>query len=190
LSHIRMSHVTHMNASCHTYEWFMSHIWMSHVTHTNESCHTYERVMSYVWMSHVPHMTKTTLTINKFIVWYTRSMRGYTHTSWHKHHQPPSRPTQEIMYVHFLVNRFEESILLIVQYKYLKSGPKDFIRKDLILRTRLCENGFVSQHCWVVDFHLINRMRRKCFVQKVSAPKGHLPQSVNLRSTVIFKVET
>ena len=27
-----MSHVTHMNESCHT--------WMSHVTHMNESCHT------------------------------------------------------------------------------------------------------------------------------------------------------
>jgi len=35
-----MSHVTHMNESCHTYEWVMSHIWMSHVTHMNESCHT------------------------------------------------------------------------------------------------------------------------------------------------------
>ena len=32
--------------SCHTYEWVMSHIWMSHVTHLNESCHTYECVMS------------------------------------------------------------------------------------------------------------------------------------------------
>ena len=30
------------NESCHTYEWVMSHVWMSHVTHMNESCHTYE----------------------------------------------------------------------------------------------------------------------------------------------------
>jgi len=29
----------------------MSHIWMSHVTHINESCHTYEWVMSHIWMS-------------------------------------------------------------------------------------------------------------------------------------------
>jgi len=48
-----MSHVTHMNESCHTYEWVMSHIWMSHVTHMNESCHTYEWVMSPMWMSYV-----------------------------------------------------------------------------------------------------------------------------------------
>jgi len=31
------------------FEWVMSHIWMSHVTHMNESCHT--------WMSHVTHMS-------------------------------------------------------------------------------------------------------------------------------------
>jgi len=42
------------------YEWVMSHIWMSHVTHMNgschESCHTCEWVMSHMWMSHVTHM--------------------------------------------------------------------------------------------------------------------------------------
>jgi len=45
--------------SCHTYEWVMSHIRMSHVTHMNESCHTYERVMSHIWMSHVTHMNES-----------------------------------------------------------------------------------------------------------------------------------
>jgi len=40
MSHTWMSHVTHMNESCHTHEWVMSHTWMSHVTHMNESCHT------------------------------------------------------------------------------------------------------------------------------------------------------
>jgi len=63
MSHIWMSHVTHMNESCHTHEWVMSHIWMSHVTHIwmshvihmNESCHTYEWVMSHIWMSRVTH---------------------------------------------------------------------------------------------------------------------------------------
>jgi len=47
--------VTHVNDSCHTYEWVMSHMWMSHVTHVNESCHTYEWVMSHIWISHVTH---------------------------------------------------------------------------------------------------------------------------------------
>jgi len=67
MSHIWMSHVTHMNESCRTYEWVMSHIWMSHVahicmshvTHMNESCHSYGRVMSHIWMSHVAHMNES-----------------------------------------------------------------------------------------------------------------------------------
>ena len=45
-----MSHVTHMNESCHTYEWVMSHTWMSHVTHMNETQHTSEWVMLHIWM--------------------------------------------------------------------------------------------------------------------------------------------
>jgi len=40
MSHIWMSHVTHMNGSRRTYRWVMSHIWMSHVTRMNESCRT------------------------------------------------------------------------------------------------------------------------------------------------------
>jgi hypothetical protein len=56
LSHVSMSHVTHMNGSCLTYEWVMSHIWTSHVSHMNASCHTYEWVMSHISMRHVSHM--------------------------------------------------------------------------------------------------------------------------------------
>ena len=72
MSHIWMSHVTHinelshvshMNESCHTHEWLtshyeggMSHIWMRHLSHMNESCHMYEWLMSHIWMSHVTHM--------------------------------------------------------------------------------------------------------------------------------------
>ena len=79
LSHIWMRQVTHMNESCHTYQWVMSHTWMSHarksrkwghtcmshVTHMYESCHTHVWVMSHtcmshgqhasIWMSHVQH---------------------------------------------------------------------------------------------------------------------------------------
>ena len=50
MSHIWMSHVTHMNESCHTHEWVVSHTWMSRATHMNESCHTHEYVMSETGM--------------------------------------------------------------------------------------------------------------------------------------------
>ena len=56
MSHIWVSHVSHTNESCHTYEWVMSHIRMSHVTHMHESCHTYAWVMSHIWMGHVAYM--------------------------------------------------------------------------------------------------------------------------------------
>jgi len=72
-----MSHVTHINASCHTCQcvvahirqgicgWYaegvlelhvMAHIRMSHVTHMNESCHTYGWVMSHISMRRGTHI--------------------------------------------------------------------------------------------------------------------------------------
>jgi len=54
-----MSHGTHTNESCHTYEWVMPHLWMSHGTHTNESCHTHKWVMPHIWMSHATHMNES-----------------------------------------------------------------------------------------------------------------------------------
>jgi len=38
---IHMNHVDYAACAFCTYECVMSHIWMSHVTHVNESCHTY-----------------------------------------------------------------------------------------------------------------------------------------------------
>jgi len=40
------------------------------------------------------------------------------------------RPTQSIMYIPFQVNIFQKSILLIVQYKYVKSFSEDSILKN------------------------------------------------------------
>jgi len=52
---ICMSHVTYIEASCHTYEWVMSRIWMIHVTHMNASCHTCIRDSKILWMSRIAH---------------------------------------------------------------------------------------------------------------------------------------
>jgi len=49
MSHIWMSHVIHMNESCHTYEWVMPHI--------NESCHIWMVHATYEWV--VPHMNES-----------------------------------------------------------------------------------------------------------------------------------
>jgi len=59
MSHIWMSHATHMNESCHTNVWVMSNIWMSHATHMNESCRTYEWVMPRTWIHHITNILRT-----------------------------------------------------------------------------------------------------------------------------------
>ena len=85
MAHVNESwhHVTHMNESCHTYEWVMSHKWVSHVTHTNESCHTYEWVMShtYKWvMSHI-WVSHVTWEINMSHIWMSHVTP--MNESWH-----------------------------------------------------------------------------------------------------------
>ena len=71
------------------------------------------------------------------------------------------RPTQSVMYVPLQANRFAESVLLIVQYRYLKSCSGDFILQNLILCTRSCVIGFITQSGWVVHFHLTESVRWK-----------------------------
>ena len=45
-----------MNESCHTYEWVMSHIWMSHGTHMNDGpCATHRNALHYA-ATHVHHI--------------------------------------------------------------------------------------------------------------------------------------
>jgi len=78
-----------------------------------------------------------------------------------------SRPTQSIMYVPLQVNRSQKSILLIVQYKYLKSCSRDFILKNLILRTRSCGIGFITQSSWGFHFHQTTVVSWKCFVPQL-----------------------
>jgi len=69
-----------------------------------------------------------------------------------------------MMYVPLPVNRFQKSVLLIVQYTYLKSCSGDFILQNLILRTRLCSNGFITQSSWLLHFHPTKMVGWKCVV--------------------------
>jgi len=88
ISHRRMVYATHVDESCHTYEWVMSHMGMGHVTRraasnpnmrwrekqsraTRHSVqHIDESVKSHIWrshvmshkrMSHVAHMNESCL---------------------------------------------------------------------------------------------------------------------------------
>jgi len=77
------------------------------------------------------------------------------------------RPTQSIMYVPLQVNRFRKIILLIIQYKYLKSCSRRFYCPNLILRTRLCGTMFITQPSCLFYFHLTECVRWKWFVLAV-----------------------
>ena len=122
VAHLRSS-VTHMH-SCfthmHSYAWHNSHIWMHmcdtvlwrdmnmsgfHVTHMHSyvtHMHSYVCHNSHIWM-HTCDM----------VLWCYMNMSGF-------------RPTQSVMYVPLQVNGLAESILLIIQYRYLKSCSGDF----------------------------------------------------------------
>jgi len=59
MAHIRICHSTCMNASCHTYDIWVSE-WAQAVleyTHVNTAYHTNECVIAHIWMRHVIHMT-------------------------------------------------------------------------------------------------------------------------------------
>jgi len=75
-----MSHVAHMDESCHTYEWVMSHTksvrwkksrWLSERKY--ESWHTYKCVASHIWSRHVRHMNESC---------HTRGLRGGRHVDY------------------------------------------------------------------------------------------------------------
>jgi len=64
----KMSHVTNVDESCHTYESVSSHMRMDvlleppalrHVTCTNRSREIYEKAMSHMWMSHARYMNES-----------------------------------------------------------------------------------------------------------------------------------
>jgi len=71
-----------MHESCHTYAWVMSHICMSHVTHMNESCHTYAWVMSHICMSHIALMNESRHTYKPVMLHYSWVMVYTLHFSY------------------------------------------------------------------------------------------------------------
>jgi len=74
------------------------------------------------------------------------------------------RPTQSMIHVHFLVARFRKMILLIIQ-----NNSSNLVRRIRSFRIwssaqDYAVNGFIPQHCWIADFHLINMISWKYFV--------------------------
>ena len=66
-----------------------------------------------------------------------------------------NRPTQSLIYVLLHVTRFQKTFSYR-SVQYSKSCSGDFILQNLILRTRSCGNGFITQSSWGFHFHLTN----------------------------------
>ena len=75
---------THIDESCHEYDWGMSYVWESHLTRRNESCHTCAWVMSHTWVtahkiesgkkSHVAHVNESWARVTcKWVTAHTRT---------------------------------------------------------------------------------------------------------------------
>jgi len=93
VSHVYMSHATHVHGSCHVYEWVMAHIRvisrtascrakrrhckysMNHVAHANESMN------AYIWMRRVTHMIESYHTYNRVMshIWMSHDLHSFMH---------------------------------------------------------------------------------------------------------------
>jgi len=62
------------------------------------------------------------------------------------------RPTYTMMDLYCLIDTWKETVWLIFQYKYTKPCAEDQMLQHLILRTRLCGTGFISQLNWLFHF--------------------------------------
>jgi len=111
MSHTSMSHVTHINESRRTYQWFISHSSMSHVTHISKirvtriksvchdssafgaaRCERYESLICATWLIDVCDMTHWRVwhdaRCRRCVIWHvTKSchipLSHFTHESFH-----------------------------------------------------------------------------------------------------------
>ena len=89
-------------------------------------------------------------------------------------HNTGIRPTQSMIYVPLLVNRFQKSVLLFVQYKQLKSCSGDLILQNVILRTRSCGTGVITEPSWLLHFHRPKWSGGNILYHWGTSTKGHL----------------
>ena len=145
-----------LNESSHThYRFVASHVRMRHL---------FPCAAVHVYMYEYVHM-HIFICLNKYIY-------ICTYICVEKH---VFCPTQSIVYVPLRVIKFQKSILLIVQYKYLKCCSGDFILQNLILRIRSCGTAFITQSSWLCYFHPTEICQAKIFCTPVvPAPKRHI----------------
>jgi len=169
--HIWMSHIAHVNVSCHTCECVMSHMWMCHIAHVNESClmdawgmshiwkmyvthindshHSCEWVMSQIWMGHVIHMNESVGTT--FVFFQTRTLAHlHTLSLIHSHTLTPSHShTLTTTHSHTLTL---PSLTLSHSFVFGSGGEESVVGIELVwVRGGESKSESVS-HEWVTNF--------------------------------------
>jgi len=121
-----MRHVTHLNGSCHWYDWVTSHMnytnaWV--MSHMNESCHIWMSRVTYEWiMSH--RMSHVTYESHLWMSHVTYAC-VMSHPSWPCHISWKSLVTYEwhtwmshLIHAHvtWLIHRFHSSIMTMSHF--------------------------------------------------------------------------
>ena len=141
MSHVWMSHVTHMNEACHTYDWVMSHVQMRHVTHMNQSwlthacdvTHACDMTLSYVchdslicvaWLIHLCAMSHSYVCHPPF-PGIEPSLQG---SAWHEIDGVPvhARAGQEVVSFRFSKKCFQKNGQEVVSFMFSKKRIEFF----------------------------------------------------------------
>jgi len=77
-----------------------------------------------------------------------------------------ARPNQSCMFPYRKID-IEKIFYLSFSTNIQNHFPEIFILQNLILRTRSCGTGFITQCSWFFHFHLTTLVRWKCFVPQL-----------------------
>ena len=77
-----------------------------------------------------------------------------------------ARPNQSCMFPYRKID-IEKIFYLSFSTNIQNHFPEIFILQNLILRTRSCGTGFITQCSWFFHFHLTTLVRRSCFVPQL-----------------------
>jgi len=125
-AHVYMYMHIHIHTYIHIYQQFI------HTYAPGIEIHKEQRPANELMCEHRVHM---------YIYIYI-----YTYICIYMHIHINIRPTQSVIYVQFLVARFQEISLLIVLYQSQKSCAEYQILQNPILHTRLCGACFITHH--------------------------------------------